>query len=199
MPHTQNYTLRKFQGDKRPKEKSYRRSYEIWKSGRVWQGAWKSMKIHHRLTRRLKKYENLANFEKEINPPPCSLNQPSLLVLFSSQEDSRQFYLFFSPRKASNTGEYSTPNSGEPYSLGAGNENWYQVPPWHQGIVGVKESSTRSSHFLFPWLCNCNLDPDILPDWLACPLDPWTTKGHFLKRIRWSTYWAEFKSWCVCT
>ena len=33
----------------------------------------------------------------------------------------------------------STPSSGEPYSLGAGNKNWYQVPPRYQGIVGVKD------------------------------------------------------------
>ena len=49
---------------------------------------------------------------------------------------------FLCPRSASNTGEPPTPSSGEPYSLGAAlrrKENWRQVPPWHQGIVGVKE------------------------------------------------------------
>ena len=47
------------------------------------------MKIWQSLKRRLKKYENLANFETEINP------SPSHMVLFISQEASGKFYQIF--------------------------------------------------------------------------------------------------------
>ena len=33
----------------------------------------------------------------------------------------------------------STPSSGEPYSLGAGNEKLVPGPSGHQGIAGVKD------------------------------------------------------------
>ena len=47
--------------------------------------------------------------------------------------------LFFLPPLGLQYRRISTPSSGEPYSLGAGNENWCQVPPLHQGIVRVKD------------------------------------------------------------
>ena len=47
------------------------------------------MKIWQSLKRRLKKYENLANFDTEIYP------SPSHMVLFISQEASGKFYQIF--------------------------------------------------------------------------------------------------------
>ena len=54
-------------------------------------------------------------------------------------ESRRKWAFFFGPRYISNTGGNSTPSSGEPYSLGAGNEKLVPGPSRHQGIVGVKD------------------------------------------------------------
>ena len=53
-----------------------------------------------------------------------------------------RFFFFGAPAGSPIQEDPHTPSSGEPYSLGAAlrrKENWCQVPPWHQGIVGVKE------------------------------------------------------------